>query len=130
MRNEKLKKQLMAVGIQRNDAAAFIRSYRKIQKSGKAEQFRDIMAPYVTPIQTVIRNVPVHTLQVTVKFSDDEIYSVGGEEAERMVLERLSNQLAAALLDSGYLYTDQAKDRHGLRIRASVMVVDRKEYHG
>lgn len=129
MKNENLKKQLMAIGIQRNDAVAFIRCYRKIQKSGKAKLFRPLLDPYVT-LQPVVRNVQAHTLQVTVRCTDDEIYSVRAVDAERMVRAKLSDQLAEAILDSGYVYTDQAKDLTGLLVRARVMVVNPKEYYG
>ena len=37
MREKKLRKQLMAIGIQRNDAAGFIRACRAIQRAGKRQ---------------------------------------------------------------------------------------------
>lgn len=123
MRNEKLKKQLMAIGIQRNDAAAFVRCYRKIQRSDKVEIFQAIMNPE-PPIRPKIINVVPHALQVETSVSQDELFTHKAVDLEAIVRERLSRQLADGLMDSGaMIITKQADWLGNTRIRARVHVI-------
>lgn len=123
MKNARLKKQLMSIGIQRNDAAAFIRCYRKIQRSDKVELFRAIMNPE-PPIQPKIINVVPHSLQVETSVSQDELYTHKAVDLEAIVRERLSRQLADGLMDSGAMIITKQADWFGnTKIRAKVHVV-------
>lgn len=123
MRTEKLKKQLMAIGVQRNDAAAFIRCYRKIQRSDKVELFRAIMNPE-PPIRPEIINVVPHALQVECAVSQNELFTHKAVDLEAIVRERLSRQLADGLMDSGAMIITKQVDMFGNnRIRGKVHVV-------
>lgn len=47
MTDKKTIKQLMALGCQRNDAAAFARTYRKIKAAKREELFPELIAPWM-----------------------------------------------------------------------------------
>lgn len=52
MRTKKMIKQLMAEGVQRNDAAAFVRAYHKLKFKPVIRQFPELIVPPLMPIQT------------------------------------------------------------------------------
>lgn len=101
MKQKKTIKQLMAIGVQRNDAAAFARAYRKIMDAKREDLFPEIVKP-VMPVMGTVLNYRVETIrassmvnrQMAFPYCDDEEFTT-------MIMERLSDELAKNLIQSG-----------------------------
>lgn len=77
MKGKKLRKQLMAMGIGRNDAAGFIRAYRVIQKAKKQELCRDIMNPPMSAeVLTGGRPLTIQRMRVQYAVPDEQLRCV------------------------------------------------------
>lgn len=123
MKVSKLKKQLMACGVQRNDAAAFIRSYRQIQKAGMHRLCKDIMNPPM-PVHFQKVNYHVETLRGTYQIPKEKLYSCIGDEFERMVKTELSRRIADALMDNAVVIRQrELLYEQALEFEATVKVV-------
>lgn len=101
MKQQKIVKQLMAIGVQRNDAAAFARAYSKIMYAKKEDLFPEIMKP-VMPMVGVVHNHRVETIRASSIVNRQMAFPcVGNEEFTTMITERLSDELAKTLIQSG-----------------------------
>ena len=101
MKRKKTVKQLMAIGVQRNDAAAFARTYRKIMYAKRDDLFPEIIKPVMPMIGTVC-NYRVETIQASSMVNRRMAFPCGSDEEFRtMITERLSDELAKNLIQSG-----------------------------
>lgn len=99
MRKKKTIKQLMALGIQRNDAAGFVEACHVIKAKKKEYMLPVIMNPPALPIQ--ISQRPIRKMAVVHHVNAMELYNLPPKEAEKMIKRRLVNKLAEGLLDLG-----------------------------
>lgn len=101
MTDKKTIKQLMAIGCQRNDAAAFARAYRKIKASKREDLFPGIVEP-VMPARIVRQDLEVREIRATATIPFDQVrfYEQSQELAERIV-EKMVDELAHELRKSG-----------------------------
>lgn len=99
MSRKKLIKQLMAVGISRNDATAFVRTYRKVKDTGMDRLFHMMEMPP----EPVIRTRTVRPERLRVKYTIDkyEMENRGAIDWDAYMEDRLIRQLAQRLKDSG-----------------------------
>lgn len=101
MNRKKTIKQLMAIGVQRNDAAAFARAYRKIMYAKKEDLFPEIIKP-VMPMVGVVHNHRVETIRASsIVHRDMAFPCADNEEFTTVITERLSDELAKSLIQSG-----------------------------
>ena len=102
MTNKKIAKQLMAIGVQRNDAAAFARTYRKILDAGRKDLFPEIIEP-VMPMNVVYKDYPIQKLRATYEMSNIgmRMRFISQDDLLREVRDKLTHDIAKALLESG-----------------------------
>ena len=97
-RHERITKQLMAIGCQRNDAAAFARTYRKIMAANREDLFPEIIKP-VVPVQFKAVNVSPYRLRATVVVSDRQMEMLRDhpDDLHRRVAGTLATRMADEL---------------------------------
>ena len=123
MNRKKTIKQLMAIGVQRNDAEVFIRSYRKIQKAGMHKLCEAIMNPPM-PVPMVHVNLNPQKLR-----SDVFIHAAEFERSRCQAgliersLDQVKYQLAEQLAKSGAVEVRVDREFAGVRVSGSVMVI-------
>ena len=101
MKRKKTVKQLMAIGVQRNDAAAFARTYRKIMCAKREDLFPEIIKP-VMPVIGTVCNYRVETIRASSMVNRRMAFPCGSDEEFRTIItERLSDELAKSLIQSG-----------------------------
>ena len=101
MKQKKTIKQLMAIGVQRNDAVAFARAYRKIMYAGREDLFPEIVKP-VMPLVGVVHNHRVETIRASSVVSRQMVFPCADNaEFTTIITERLSDELAKNLIQSG-----------------------------
>ena len=94
--HERITKQLMAIGCQRNDAAAFARTYRKIMDANREDLFPEIIKP-VMPVQFKAVNVSPYRLRATCVVSDYQMAML--REHPEDLYRRVSGTLASRMAD-------------------------------
>ena len=125
LRNKELRRQLMGIGVQRNDADAFIRAYRAIEKAGAQWLCRSIMVP---PIQVETRYGRAEKLVVQTGMPRGHLKFMTPTAFERETKRELVQMLARELLDSGAAKVLKWPDREGtVVVRAEVLVVTEVE---
>lgn len=86
MKNKKAVKQLMALGIQRNEAAVFARVYGKVKAARREDLFPEIILPAM-PVRVVRREMEIVTLQADCRYEPSL-------RMEDSVKSRLASELA------------------------------------
>ena len=86
MRSKKTVKQLMALGIQRNEAAVFAKVYGKVKAARREDLFPEIILP-VMPVGVVRRELEIVTLRVDYRYEPSQ-------RMEDSVKSRLASELA------------------------------------
>lgn len=126
MKGKKLRKQLMAMGIGRNDAAGFIRAYRVIQKAKKQELCRDIMNPPMAEILIDDRPQMLQRFRVQYAASNADLYRYGHggrKQAENSIKEELAQGMARVLIDEAAVLFQQERIPEGYTMfRAEIRV--------
>lgn len=129
MTNKKIAKQLMAIGVQRNDAAAFARTYNKIKDAKREDLFPGIVEP-VMPPNVVYKHYPAQKLRATYEISNVEkrLLFMSQEDLLREVRCKLVHDIANALLESGAVQVESCERPHSgiagcTQFRATVHVV-------
>lgn len=109
MKNKKIVKQLMAVGVQRNDAAAFARTYRKIKATKMEALFPEIMGPAMPPV--VYKHYPAQQLRAVVEMTDAKIrgFSADGVDLKQYVGEKLAREMTNHLYSSGVMQIESRR---------------------
>lgn len=102
MNSKKTIKQLMAIGVQRNDAAAFARAYRKIMYARREDLFPEIVKPVIPLVGTVFnhRVVPFRA-ECFVQDSQMAFFRENKEEFAARIMAKLGNELAECLMENG-----------------------------
>ena len=98
LRNKELRRQLMGIGVQRNDADAFIRAYRAIEKAGAQWLCRSIMVP---PIQVETRYGRAEKLVAKVEVPRSGMEFIPPRIMESHIKKELANLLGEHLLKTG-----------------------------
>ena len=124
MQNKKIVKQLMAIGVQRNDAAAFARTYRKIKATKMEALFPEIMGPAMP--QVVYEHYPAQMLRAVVEMTDEKIIGLAadGVDMKQYVGEKLAKEIANHLYSSGVMQIEsRIMHTNSTRFVATVHVV-------
>lgn len=124
MRGRKLQKQLMGIGVQRNDARAFIDVYRKIKQAGRMDLIPELF-PVPAPV-SVRKDLNVGHFSVSRQYSNDllEMLRFDKEQYADHVEKPLAVMLAAQLLKAGAVCIRTTYHDHFLtEIRADVKAV-------
>lgn len=125
LRNKELRRQLMGIGVQRNDADAFIRAYRAIEKAGAQWLCRSIMVP---PIQVETRYGRAEKLVAQSGMPREVMQFMTPAAFERETKQELVHLMARELLESGAAKVIKWPDRTGAVVtRAEVLVVTEVE---
>ena len=125
LRNKELRRQLMGIGVQRNDADAFIRAYRAIEKGGAQWLCQSIMVP---PIQVETRYGRAEKLVAQTGIPREIMRFMTPTAFERETKRELVQMLARELLESGAAKVLKWPDREGtVAVRAEVLVVTEVE---
>lgn len=95
-------KQLMAIGVQRNDAAAFARAYRKIMDAKMEGLFPEIVKPVMPVMGTAInyRVIPFRAAYTATEMQM-AFFRENYKEFELNIKNELSVELAKCLMESG-----------------------------
>lgn len=125
LRNKELRRQLMGIGVQRNDADAFIRAYRTIEKAGAQWLCRSIMVP---PIRIETRHGRAEKLVAQTGMHRELMQYMTPTAFERETKRELVQLLGRELLESGAAKVLKWPDREGTVVtRAEVWVVTEVE---
>lgn len=137
MREKKLRKQLMAIGIQRNDAAGFIRAYRVIQRAGKHKLCRDIMNPPMSAAVLVGgRPVTIQRMRVQHAVPDEQLRCVEPwrkKQVENYIREEMAVAFGRLLIDEAAMLFQQERRPEGYTVfRAEIQVAmpEKRGRHG
>ena len=126
MRGKKLRKQLMAIGIERNDAAGFIRAYRVIQRAKKQELCRDIMYRPMSVGLSFGRPVNLETLRAQYILPDEVLYGADRDRRKQVwdfCKDRLVEGMARELIDKAAVIVQQECRTKGCIVfRAEIQV--------
>lgn len=102
MTQKKTIKQLMAIGVQRNDAAAFVRAYRKIRENKREDMLPWILEP--EPPRIMREELPIATLSASYEISAIELEmrrrAIPGADINSAIHGKLVHALANELLKS------------------------------
>ena len=124
MKRKKTVKQLMAIGIQRNEAAAFARTYRKIKAAKREDMFPEIVSPVQPKICTVSDYQIKHYWATYIATEGERMCFVeNGDEYAHLVKQRLCGNLTDALMSSGAIgFTMRALRGGSTEFRAELNV--------
>ncbi len=86
MNKKKEVKKLMALGIQRNDAAAFIRTYRKLISTGNASAIPTMLMPVP---EVKVQNYDVRKIRSQYRFYRRDVYPGAEDRARNIVVDQL-----------------------------------------
>lgn len=102
MTNKKITKQLMAIGVQRNDAAAFARAYRKVMDARREDLFPEIVKPVMPVVGRAIdyRVTPFRAVYMAPD-SQMAFFRESHEEFANRIKAKLSKELAEGLMLNG-----------------------------
>lgn len=102
MNRKKTIKQLMSIGVQRNDAAAFARAYRKIKDAKMEGLFPDIIEP-VLPVVGTVFNYQVTPFRAAYLAPESQrhFFRENKEEFATRIIGKLSGELAECLMKNG-----------------------------
>ena len=100
MTRKKEIKRLMALGIQRNDAAGFVTTVRTMKAAGKERLLPGVfMIPEVKPLRT---DYQLRRFQTTMRFSDRDYFRrVPADLNDQYIHKELAREIGLALLDAG-----------------------------
>lgn len=102
MKRKKIVKQLMAIGVNRNDAAAFARAYHRVMWAKREDLFPEIIKPAMPAIGTIERH-ETRTLRAECLISAHQMM-VGNEHLDAFkdrIMENLAEELAKGMLEGG-----------------------------
>lgn len=104
MNRKKQIKQLMSIGVQRNDAVAFARVYRKV-KAAKREKFFPLLVEPDIPIKVVHEDYQRRYLRAAVLIPDLRLRraAASGADMKQFVGMHLAKQMADQLYLSGLM---------------------------
>lgn len=101
MKRKKIVKQLMAIGVNRNDAAAFARAYNRVVWAKREDLF-----PEIKPVMPAIGSIERHeirTLRAECLISEHQMM-VGNEHLDAFkdrIMDNLAEELAKGMLEGG-----------------------------
>lgn len=103
MNNKRAVKRLMGMGIQRNDAAAFVSTYRAIVAAGKEKLLPDILRPIPAPVPPLRRtDYRIKTFATMIRCSDKyDFMRVPTGYDDEYIRKTLAKELGLAMLDAG-----------------------------
>ena len=124
MNRKKTIKQLMAIGVQRNEAVAFARAYRKIMDAKREDLFPEIVKP-VMPIMGTVNNYQVTPIRARFVAHDElrYVYHESSVDFAAMIEAELSKQIAYGLMQSGAFRMERRAIGYGTEYMATVNVV-------
>lgn len=101
MKKKKAVKRLMAMGVQRNDAAAFVATYRAIEAAGKAHLLPVALQPVpeFAPRMVIVKP-QTFAMKYTVTNTQRQQIS---EEEEKWHKNKMARDLGSELLRKGYI---------------------------
>ena len=125
MTNKKITKQLMAIGVQRNDAAAFARTYRKIMDARREDLFPAIVKP-VMPVRYQVVEHQIVTLHVRRTVPDIQMAMLADRPGDlyRRVTGKLATVMADKLVESGAMKLSTEKVKFGVEFTGTVNIVN------
>lgn len=125
MTNKKITKQLMAIGVQRNDAASFARAYRKIMAAEMEYLFPEIVKP-VMPARLQVVNYDIVTLRAKCMVPDTQMVLLADSPGDlyRRVTGKIATVLADKLADSGAMKISTEKVKFGVEFTGTVKIVN------
>ena len=120
-RHKKITKELMAIGVQRNDAQAFARTFRKIIHA----KMEDLLPEIIMPVQFKAVNVLPHRLRAIVTVSDHHMAFLreNPDDLHRRVTGTLASRLAEELVKSGAVKIETRKIDRAVEFIGTVNVI-------
>lgn len=101
MKRKKIVKQLMAIGVNRNDAAAFARAYNRVVWAKREDLFPEIKP--IMPAIGAIERHEIRTLRAECLISEHQMM-VGNEHLDAFkdrIMDNLAEELAKGMLEGG-----------------------------
>lgn len=117
-------KRLMALGVQRNDAAAFVTTYQAIVAAGKGHLLPDVLHPTLPAIPMVRTNYQPQRFAVTMRRSTKPDLCWDPSPREDFY-KKLAKETGLALLDAGAITITRRDDPdlQCVEYRATITVV-------
>lgn len=109
MKQKKKVKQLMALGIQRNDAAGFVRASRIIKAKGLGHMVPGLIEPARPPIIVSQREIKKFAACYTCDWQVESVLT--DKENKEYIKRRLGEELGKGLLDNGLCKIQASADR-------------------
>ena len=121
MRSRRLIKKLMGVGIQRNDARAFVETYHAVKAAGMTQLFRELDHP----VEPVTRRVEVNPYRFrTIRtVSYWQLESVGMVDIEKYIEKELAEEIGRGLAGVGAIRNTKRDSMYGVEFCAEVKVL-------
>lgn len=104
MKRNKYIKHLMALGIQRNDAAGFVSTYRHLIAAGKEQLLPAIIRP-IPQVPQFRTDYRVQEFAANIRVSDMSAFQRVDDLCEQRVYKELAREMGRALLDAGAIKT-------------------------
>lgn len=93
-------KLLMAEGVQRNDAVAFVKAYHKVKDKSVVRQFPELIVPPPMPISTKTIYPETCAAQHVVSKMDLRLWSI---DYDRYIKHKLLEKMAHGLVSRGFI---------------------------
>lgn len=124
MKQKRMIKQLMAMGLQRNDATGFVRAYRRVVAMGREDLF-PLLVPPEAP-RVVYQHYPAMKLHGSITVTDARLQSLldSRENLDEYLGRHLAREIAGVLFSSGAVQVQRRRVfPDATEIRGTVHVV-------
>lgn len=102
MKRKKSIKQLMALGIPRNDAAGFVSTCNALKAAGKKIILPEIMAPPIATVPPICTDYQIRKFATTILLSNKyDFLSLPQNADDQYMQKKLAKEMGLALLDAG-----------------------------
>ena len=129
MHDKRVTKRLMSIGVQRNDAAAFARTYRKILDAGMEGMFPEIVRPVMQRPLTVSH---LHPAMMKVATHIPDYFDWGGPATRESMIADLkrgtAHELARKLVEEGVVVFQEEGYGYDKKLTGTLLVVMPGEY--
>lgn len=123
MKSRRIIKKLMAAGIQRNDAATFIKTYRAIKAAGMGELFSEMNTPIPAPPEIYQRTIKPVQLKTTNSINKLELERASAIDLRLYIKDRLTKELIRGIQDSGAIKFTMREMPYSVDFSAEIMIL-------
>ena len=120
MSTKRAMKMLMAEGVQRNDAAAFVRAYHKLKDKPAIKLFPELIVPSVP----LVRTQTLYPSQYAVQHVLPKTFMGEGTiDIQRYMKRKLTEKLVEGLVNSGFILFEHKEYANEVIFTAKIRVL-------